>query len=357
MNTKNTVSPLFKIVGWLIGLIAFAIGFWHTHLGLKSFEILSSSYGSLIASFLILLVMLLSFSSALKGNRTALFFYLVCAVFYFTFNMSSLYPNRLGRKLLKEEAIALNDSLQNFVSKANRELGKEEVNKNFNKLENIRDLLYQEVKKQEGFGDRAKSYLEEYNSIVGTPKILPSLKLGRTQEERNDIADDYKILLDKRIETYVKDNLGVGKVDIIQRVNELKSIYEPELIEIIEDNSKLHLDSIKTHPQIKTLQKLVTKMDNVCTDANKIAKQSNVPNVCSNYGDVQSQNIGTFEHTIWSVFHRLNKIDTWGIIFFCLFIDLIVPLAVYFLIRKRDDDDESDFFKLLFSKNKNFNKN
>ena len=56
--TKIIKQPKFiRIAGWLITLFAFAIGFWHTHLGLRSFEILSSSNGSLIASALILLVL------------------------------------------------------------------------------------------------------------------------------------------------------------------------------------------------------------------------------------------------------------------------------------------------------------
>ncbi len=338
--TKIIKQPKFiRIAGWLITLFAFAIGFWHTHLGLRSFEILSSSNGSLIASALILLVLLVSYYSAVHGKKNAFVFYVICAIFYFTFNMTSLYPNRLGRKLVKEEAIVINDSLQSFTAKVNRDFGKDQVTKNVNSITDLKKLLVNEIIYQSGFGERSKDYLNQINAILGPPYIKPNIRIGSTIEERTDIANRVASHIDERLKSYEVENVGAGKVAIIDRINELKSIYEPKLSQIISDNSKINIDSIRANVQINTMQELVTKMDNICIDANKISSQTNSNQKSpffTVYGEVKSQYLGTFEHTISSVCERINKIDTWGIIIFCLFIDFVVPLSIYFLIRTED---------------------
>lgn len=344
MDAKKN-PPIINLAGWLISLFSFAIGFWHTHLGLRQFEVLSSNYGSLVFSAIILLVLLVSYYRAVNGIKSGFVFYIICALFFFTFNMNSFYPTYLGRKLLQEETIKINDALQTFASRINREFGKEEVIKKYNSVNDLRDLLEQEISKQSGFGERSKDYLRQINEILGEPHIKPNIRVGSTAEEWNTIAKEYSILVNKRLQSFVVENVGVGKVDIISRINELNSIYVPELANIIEDNSKIDVDSIRSNTQIKTLQQLVTKMDNVCIDANKIASQINndrPKDVCNTYGEVESQNLGTFAHTIRSVKERIYRIDTWGIIILCLFIDLIVPLAIFFLIRKDTDDEKDD---------------
>ena len=344
---------VIRLAGWLISLFAFAIGFWHTHLGLRSFDILSSSNGSLIASLLILMVMLVSYYSAVHGKKIGFIFYIICAVFYFTFNMTSLYPNRLGRKLVKEEAESINNYLQNFAAKVNKEYGKDKVTRNINSVLNLKSLLVQEIEKQSGFGERSKNYLNQINDIIGPPYIKPNIKIGSTDEERKEIAERFAVHVEERLKSYEVQNVGSGKVAIIDGINELKSIYEPRLLAIIVDNSKLNIDSLKTNPQIADMQQVVTKMNNICIDANKISNQSNPGEKNKffvEYGELKSQNIGTFEHTISSVFERKKNIDTWGIIFLCSFIDFIVPLAVYYLIRREGHVDETNLTTELWKK-------
>lgn len=342
---QETKTPAFiYILGWLISLFAFSLGFWHTHLALQEFHALSSNYGSLVISAIILLLLIVAYYRAISGMKEALIFYGLCALFFFTFNICSFYPSYLGRKLIKEETIAINDSLQNFASRVNREFGKEDIIKKYNSLNNLRDLLKQEISKQSGFGDRSKDYLRQINEIIGNPQIKPNIRVGSTPEEWRNIADEYYEMINKRLKSYVVENVGVGKVDIIDRVNEVKTTYTPQLEKIIEDNTKVDINTIGENPQIKTLQQVVTKMDNICIDANKISVQNNNGRqnyVCSTYGEVKSQNLGSFPHTISSAKERINRVDTWGIIILCLFIDFIVPLAIYFLIRRRKGDQST----------------
>ena len=119
MTQKTTVPFHIQILGWLCSLSAFALGFWHTHHGLKAMKPLGSEYGSYIVAGLISMVLIIAYSRAVSGVgvKKALFFYLICAMLNFTFNTNSFYPTLLGRKLLKEETTALNDKLQNYSAK------------------------------------------------------------------------------------------------------------------------------------------------------------------------------------------------------------------------------------------------
>ena len=66
MGTVETVLPVpvwIQILGWLISLSAFAVGFWHAHLGLRQFQFLSSEYGSFVIAGLILMVLIVVPSS------------------------------------------------------------------------------------------------------------------------------------------------------------------------------------------------------------------------------------------------------------------------------------------------------
>jgi hypothetical protein len=48
------------------------------------------------------------------------------------------------------------------------------------------------------------------------------------------------------------------------------------------------------------------------------------------------------KYTVLSIKERIDEIDTWAVIFFCLFIDLIVPLGIYLLLRKDGDEQETE---------------
>ena len=48
----------------------------------------------------------------------ALVFYIICGLFFFVFNLNYFYPAYMARQLVKEEAIAMNDTLQKFTNKS-----------------------------------------------------------------------------------------------------------------------------------------------------------------------------------------------------------------------------------------------
>lgn len=352
MTEKKSIPYYIKILGWLISLSAFALGFWHTHHGLKAMKPLGTEYGSYVVAGLISMVLLVAYSRAMAGVRIALLFYIVCALFNFTFNTNSFYPTLLGRKLLKEETITLNDTLQNYASKLQKEqskLGNLDLS-TYNRLKDLKTTVLREIEKRDGFGSIATSTLLDFNNLAGS-KISPDRNLGNTSEEKREKSNSFSKQMDNAIKNYVIQNLtknnkdGIAIIEANTKMDSIKNLYTDSLKEIIADNSELKInDSTKFHPQIITLIHLVSGIDEIATAVNKQTEKTIIPNLNkdNNTNSIpKTQFIGQFDHTLASVGERINRGDTWGILLLVLFIDLIVPLAIYFMIRGGEGTDQS----------------
>lgn len=351
MSKKNKMPPIVKFGAWILSLIVFAAGFWHSHLGLKKMNFFNSEYGSIAIAGAILLLILISYNIAIKGNKSAFYFYIIGALFFFIFNLNYFYPSYLSRQLVKEEAIALNDTLQSFSNKIDR-MDKSGSISTVSELINIKDKLLDEIKSQDGFGPRAKRYLEQFNAITNSSQ-LPNRNIGSTEEQRKNIASRYDELLSKDIRNYVIKQIANGKVanaeELLIGIEQLKLTndeFTPKLKTIILDNSKILLDSIQDNSQIKILQNLVTNIDNSTIKIN----ESSGNKIFTKLNEAESRNIGKFEHTISSVKKRIGKIDTWGVIILCLLLDVIIPLFIYIMIRVKEGDDEDDSAFNLWNK-------
>lgn len=335
---KKKETPRFIILGaWLLSFIVFLVGFWHTHLGLKEMRPFNSDNGSLFIAAIILLLMLLSYYFAIAGQKLALAFYVICGFFFFIFNLNYFYPSYLGRELVKEEAIALNDTLQAYASQM--DYGTELV-QTVSDLYTLKGNLLDEISGQAGFGPRAKDYLNQFNTITGG-SLKPNLTVGGSESERIQIATRYNEILDNEIQNFVIKqmaqkgegngmNLYLGMKDLAK----LKAEYSPKLEEIIKDNSPITLDEVKSHPQISLMQEIVTRIDNSTTQVNEAVQKP----VFAALGEAKTRNLGRIAHTLQSVGNRISKLDTWGILLICLFIDLLVPLALYFLLRSQNEE-------------------
>ncbi|NVO11913.1 MAG: hypothetical protein HXX16_18290 [Bacteroidales bacterium] len=339
MNTEKTKIPLivhFAVL--MLSLIAFAVGFWHTHLGLKEMRPFESDYGSILIASIILLLLLISYFFAIAGKGVALLIYLICACFFIVFNLNFFYPSYLGRQLVKEEAIRLNDTLQRFSNRV-KLIDKSNI-ADVSELHSLQEKIYDEIKRQSGFGPRATDYLNQFNAITGG-NLKANIRIGVTQEEREEIAAAYNKLLEKEIENYVVKQMATGNTEnankLYQGVVALDTInkfYSPILKEIIADDNRVQLESVKTHPQINHLQRLITSLDDATIKINEASNKQIFPKL----NEAKTRNLGRIAHTLNSIMERINHIDTWAMILLCLFIDLLVPLAIYILIRKKADD-------------------
>ncbi|NDV83908.1 hypothetical protein [Bacteroides sp. 51] len=359
MKTKQQIPPIVRIGAVVLSLTTFAVGFWHSHLGLKEMRPFESDYGSIFIALIILMLLLICYFFAVSGKKIALVFYLACAGFFIVFNLNYFYPSYLGRQLVKEEAIALNDTLHTFTHRINM-IDNSGTISNVSKLYTLKDQILDEVKGQAGFGPRAADYLNQFNAITGG-QLKKNLVVGSTQEERDQIAKRYSDLLDAEIRNYVVQQVAAGNVSNadklytgIQELEVVNENYSLLLKEIIADDSRIPLEAVKTHPQINTMQNLVTSLDDATIKINEASGKEIYPRL----KEAKTRNLGRIAHTLSSIWERIGHIDTWAMILLCLFIDLIVPLAVYILIRRKDDDEgeKITLWEQLFGKNRNFNK-
>lgn len=115
----NKIPPIVKFGAWLLSLIAFVVGFWHSHLGLREMRPFESEYGSLLIAAIVLLLVLISYNIAINGRKIALAFYVIGGFVFFIFNLNYFYPSYLGRKLINEETNQINEVLTKQKNKLN----------------------------------------------------------------------------------------------------------------------------------------------------------------------------------------------------------------------------------------------
>ena len=354
MKSTKKIPPIIQIGAWLLSLIVFAVGFWHTHLGMKEMRPFGSENGSIAIAGIVLLLLLITYWYAINGKKLALVFYIICGLFFFVFNLNYFYPAYMARELVKEEAIAMNDTLQKFTGMSTKGVSQGSV-PTLKKLYNLKDKVLFEIRKDGGLGPDAKEYLAQINQLTNDPIKLNG-SLGNTQAKREDIANSYAGLIDKSINYYTLNNIkkvsGEANSGLVlegmQQLTAAQQKYTEPLKKIIEDDREIPLEALiklrqkdTNHPQILTLSNLRTDIDN----ATKKINEGNKKNIYPVLGEAETRTLGRIKHTFSSVSKRIKETDTIGIIFICLFIDLLVPLAIYLLLKKDENEEEDTRLK------------
>jgi hypothetical protein len=365
MNDEKRMIPVrIQILGWAISLFAFGLGFYHTADGLKSMRPLGTEWGAYVVAGLISMFLLLAYSRAVAGVKIALVFYLVCASFNFIFNLNSFYPRMLGKTLLQEESKSINDSItihSQMLHNAAQDGGLSI--KNLNEIQKKSDEVFYEIEKSKGFGPEAKKDLNEFNQMIvslgGTAINAGSHQLGKSEAERANIAAVFRNLMNQSIKSLM---LGNKKAEVANSLIKNDSIMQElairktQIIKAINANDKrVDEDTAVFHKQVNQLKDLVQTHDDICNEINTLKFKSKEngkektlyltpinPDTKAELQFPKSIYLGRFNHTLDSVSARINKKDTWGIIILVLFIDFIVPLGIFLLIRKRENDNSSD---------------
>jgi hypothetical protein len=356
---KEKVAPMpgyIKILAWLISLSAFAIGFWHTHLGLKEFKPLSWEYGSLVVSGLVLMVLIVAYNRAIVGVKYAILIYLLCATFMFVFNLNSFYPNFKGKQLIKEDASMLKDSLSKYTTYLNDLSGGKDKSKTFQtvgELKTLQKQIYTELTDPNHVmivGPFVRGYFDKFKTISGEN----TLSLGSISNSKFDPATKMKTInllnaqLDSAILNFVArqspgDKSALEVAQAAFAMDALSKKYSDSLTKITQDTSSIISPEIaRKGADVMMMVKIASEFDQISRKVNTAKKQTILPIFTDNEKNQVSipytQQLGLFSHTISAIFKHLNKIDTWGIIILCLFIDFIVPLSMFVMLRNVNDD-------------------
>jgi hypothetical protein len=338
MKNKKT-PPIVQIGAWLLSLIVFAVGFWHTHLGLKEMRPFDSEYGSIAIAGIVLLLLLITYWFAVNGRKMALFFYVICGLFFFICNLNYFYPAYMGRTLIKEEASALKDTIDSY-SKVNT-FSNTAYAKN-DKLSEYKNEIKTQIENDGGFGEVARKYLNKFNAIAGT-QIDPPNNLNLSGEQKSNFLKR----LDEETKKWQIRNAGDGLADAASLVEgkmeleELRKTVFPLLEKICLDDEIFVLDSIKYHPKVILIKKTVQRINSAVIKMNKGNKKEILKELDKKKYP-RADKLGEIQNTFITIGERINQISTWAILILCLFIDLLVPLAIYLLLKKDEEEEEDN---------------
>lgn len=371
-NDENDLPLWNKILGWLISLTAFAFGFYHTAEGLMGFGILDSKIGSFLAAGLILMVLILAYNRLMSGKKSAIYFYLFCASIMFIFNLNSFYPKYLGEKLIKEDALAMKDTLVKYQAKLGEISGKNDktIVTTVDNAKQIEESFLSEFKSagtKIGWGENAERYLNNLNDLLQLEgkNRLDGGSITVNKSNADSAKSRWKDKIDKQINTWIKDH-AAGEVgndyavyNSSQKLDSLRAHFEPVLDSILVDTATWNLSQPSKLKAIVDIGTAASQFDNIGKSVNVILLQKHrLPKLNDEKNQLAfppTHDLGKFEHTINSATKRINKIDTWGPIILCFIIDFFVPLVIYFLLsggNKRSND-----FSNLFKRNPNYTRN
>ena len=344
------VPGYIKILAWLISLSAFSIGFWHTHLGLKDMKPLSWEYGSLVVSGLVLLVLIVAYNRAIAGVKYAIFFYLLCASFMFIFNLNSFYPTYMGKKLIKEDASMLKDSLDKYATKL-KDISGLNNTATFNTVKDLQTLKKQifteltDPNYQNKVGPFVRSYFDKFKNLSGSKELdLGSITIGKLDAiSKEQTINQLMQKLETSIVTYIASQTPDAKNNLIyaeaqMKMDSLSEEYIPRLEQFMKDTAALKsLESARNSPEVVAMIEVATQFDQISRKVNTAKNKKIMPIFYDNDKNQVSipltQELGKFAHTINAIFKHINKIDTWGILILCFFIDFIVPIAIFFMLK------------------------
>jgi hypothetical protein len=333
MNKK--IPPIVQIGAWLLSLIVFAIGFWHTHLGIKEMKPFGKEWGGLAVAGIVLLLILITYWFAVNGKKLFLVFYIFFGVIFFICNLNYFYPAYMARTLIKEEAIALKDTIDSY-SKVNS-FSNEAWAKNDN-LTQFRDEIKTQIENDGGFGTVAANYLQKFNQTAGT-QIDPPNNLNLSEEQKTNLLKR----LDEEITKWQIRNAGDGFADAaslsegITELNDLRKNVSPKLEQIGSEDEEFKLDSLKNHPKVVIIKETVQKINSAVIKMNKGNKKEILAEL-SKEKYPRADKLGEIQNTFITIGERINQISTWAIIILCLVIDLLAPLVIYLALRKKGDE-------------------
>jgi hypothetical protein len=348
MTTSKKIPPMIQFGSWLLALFVFAVGFWHTHLGLKEMKPFGTEWGGLIIASIILLLLLITYWFAVNGKKMALVFYIMCGTIFFICNLNYFYPSYLSRQLVKEEATTLYDTLQSYSNKAQaiqKTSGfKGKEFDDYQRLIELKKVVVTEISKLGGSGRNTQKALDEFSKIM-QKYGSHGINLTSDNSDKEELARLYEGLLSTQINHLLSSLANAGgqladAANFVQGIHLLDSMrlsFSPLLKDsIIPDNSDIKLEDVKTNKQINSLQKLVSGLNEATSKINKSSRKD----IFRPLDEAQTRNLGRIAHTFKSIKDRIKLVDTWAIIILCLFIDLVVPLAIYLLLRKTGDEPE-----------------
>lgn len=322
-------------IAWAVGVIFFAIGFWHTGKGLEEANLFGVKFGGYVLSAGVTLALAACFHFAMERKPGFLVGFVVLALFNVACNFNYFWPHYAGRGLVADEMSELQLKLTKIASAVQNEPQLPTLTALKSSVEAARDALVVQVRTR-GVGPEAKRQIDNIE------KLLPGAKLSvqsaaRTQPEWDRAADSYKEEVDGLLSAALRGakfaELQVLRRDAEQTPTTLgkdlsaaESVLRGPLAQVTEDDRALISKAVQTYNQLCTRAKQTTDGKFRC-DGEKLSRTKEEQTEAKNVG------LGSFAHTASSATDSIFKMNFWAILGFCLLIDFIAPYLLYRLGR------------------------
>jgi hypothetical protein len=255
----------------------------------------------------------------------------------------------MGKKLIKEDASMLKDSLDKYATKLKVYAGLNNTTvDNVKELQTLKKQIFTELtdpNHQNKVGPFVRSYFDQFKKLSGSNALdLGSITNGKfegnsKEQTINNLMQDLNAAIGKYILSQTpdaKNNLIYAEAQM--KMDSLSEEYIPKLEQFMKDTAALKsLESARNSPEVVAMIEVATQFDQISRKVNTAKNNKIMPIFYDNDKNQVSipltQELGKFAHTINAIFKHINKIDTWGILILCFFIDFIVPIAIFFMLK------------------------
>ena len=351
MEEERKKSNLLVVIFWLSTLGCFAFGYYNTVEAFRTYGAfgIDNPIGNWLIALIPLVMVFGGYLASVQGRRKMLWLYLAGEIIFFAANLTYLYPQKLGRTLVNEEAQMLKDSVTVYQGKIDNIASKGDSYslKRLGQLKDFQTNLLNEIKDRDGFGEKATKELQSFNEVAGSNlSPEPPRHRGFTQEDRDKLYQKWKGLTDDKIKEFIVKLGGDDKMaeklgNAVFEMKEIATAYNQVLDYILEDKSKVIIseEAIANNPQIARLEEIAGKLDKVALDVNSVkqpAPFNKIINTEKGIAFPKTKKLGDMDFAFISAIDRINKLDTWIVIILCFFFDLLGPFLFYFYLRRDD---------------------
>lgn len=325
--------------------ICFLIGWFHTGQGLSNYRVLGTEYGGFILATGVLFIMVLAYNKAIKGSPVGLSFYLLCALITFVCNLNSFYPNYRANSLIREELRQHRTNLGDLRESIKAQFQDVQLNALAESIRSKSKQLQAQCK-QRGFGPLTEQALKDIEAELG--RTITRLRQGSTQADWDRCAEQYAIIIEDELKAKLKENRYLDKLEDIRHAEEYYLLFSRKIDETLADKSEIKQVPDYVEDLIKGYRDSCKKATVLLADERKgqaaQAERSKPQFSCDPNYSSPNVELGTFSHTFKSVWSTRGDGGTWAVTIISLFIDFLVPLALYLLVRTESNGPKNGEF-------------
>jgi hypothetical protein len=325
--------------------ICFLIGWFHTGQGLANYRVLGTEYGGFVLATGVLCIMVLAYNKAIKGSPVGLGIYLLCALITFICNLNSFYPNYRANALIREELRDHRTKLGTLRESIKTQFQDVQLNALADSVRSKSKQLQAQCR-QRGFGPLCEEALKSIEAELG--RRITRLKLGTTQAEWDRIAEQYEVIIEDELKAKLKENRYLDKLEDIRNAEEYYLLFSQKIDATLADRTELMRVPDYVEDLVKGYRDSCKKATALIASERKgqtmPASTSNETPLCEQAYSSPNVELGTFSHTFKSIWATRGDGGTWTVIVISLFIDFLVPLALYMLVRTEANGARTDDF-------------